>query len=166
MSSQWQGYMYQLLAEYQTGYSDDDIQTEWMRRGLELEDSALGLYSFINNVQIETVGLIYRDSRKLVAGSPDALIRGQKKGIEAKCPKSKKHIEYTLGGKLPTKHIPQVQGLLYVTGYDTWDFMSYHPDLKPFIITVERDEKYLEIMDELIEQFLEKLIANREKLAA
>ena len=48
----------------------------------------------------------------------------------------------------------QVQSSLWITGRKWWDFMSYYPDMKPFIIRVFPDKelhlKYEEMLRESI----------------
>jgi len=74
-------------------------------------------------------------------------------GLEIKCPMLKTHLKYFLDKKLPTEYFCQVQGSMYITGFDTWDFMSYFPGLKPFIITVERNEGFISKLDEALDEF-------------
>lgn len=157
-------YMKKLLTEYLTGESQGTFQSDWMARGIEIEPEALAFYAFINNVEIQRVGLIYKDENKLVACSPDALIKGMKKGVEIKCPKIETHEKYLKDNKLPTKYIPQVQGNMYVTGFKTWDFMSYYPGATPLIVTVERDEDYISEMHSLIHPFTMNLLESKRQL--
>jgi len=101
--------------------------------------------------------LCWHDESKKVSASPDGLIPAIKKGLEIKCPKLSTHLKYLDDGILPTQYIPQVQGSLYVTGYDTWDFLSYYPGQDPLLLTIERDEKYIENLRTAIHGFNEKL---------
>jgi len=48
-----------------------------------------------------------------------------------------------LSGELPSEYFGQVQSSLYVTDFKFWDFVSYSPGLKPLIVRVQRDEKYI-----------------------
>lgn len=157
-------YREKLLIEYLSGKTSDTFQSDWMLRGIEMEQSALLLYSFLKNVELQSVGLIFKDDYRLVSCSPDSLIKGQKKGVEIKCPSPKIHEKYLKDNKLPTKHIPQVQGHMYITGFKSWDFMSYHPDYEPLMITVLRDDDYISFMDELINDFIKKLLHSRRLL--
>jgi hypothetical protein len=86
------------------------------------------------------------------------------KGLEIKCPMLKTHMKYLINGKLPTEYFCQVQGSLYITGFETWDFMSYYPGLKPFLITVKRDEKFIEKLDKALDEFCFEIVKTIKKI--
>jgi len=65
----------------------------------------------------------------------------------------KTHIKYLLDGKLPTEYFCQVQGSLYITGFETWDFFSYYPGIEPFKITVERNDEFIKKLDKALDEF-------------
>jgi predicted phage-related endonuclease len=153
-------YLYQLAGERISGIAEEGQKTEWMQRGTELEGAARDLYESLYVEFVAQCGMVYLDDRKLISCSPDGLI-GDDGGLEIKCPKLSTHIGYLDGKKMPTTYIQQVQGSLMVTGRNYWKFMSYHPAIKPFVVTVERDEKYIAIMKEAVEEFnaeVEKLV--------
>jgi len=162
-STQAKVYMHKLLAEWMTGIPTNNEQTEWMLRGIEMEDEARSLYCFVNDAVVATVGLAYKDDRKLISCSPDGLI-GEDAGLEIKCPAPHTHVEYLLADKIPAKYIPQVQGSMYVTGRDHWDFMSYHPGMPPLIKRIDRDEKFISTLDSLLAEFIHTMLEKREKL--
>ena len=159
-SSQIDDYLFELTAEWITGEKKSIRPSFWMERGIEMEPEARSAYEFIFDVDVEDVGFIYKDERRLIGCSPDGLIGG--KGLEIKCPAPITHVSYLLQGICPKAYISQVQGSMWVTGLDTWDFMSYHPDYESFIITVGKDEKYHEALDSIIPPFLDRLQAARE----
>ena len=72
----------------------------------------------------------------------DGLV-GDDGGIEIKCPLPHNHIAYLRAGDVPGKYIPQIQGCLWITGREWWDFMSYHPAMEDLIVRVYRDEAYI-----------------------
>lgn len=156
-------YMYELVAE-RMGATVEFFQNEYMRRGNELEPQARITYEFIKDCKVEEVGFCLDDS-KLVGVSPDGLI-GEEGGLEIKCPKETTHISYLANGALPLIYKPQVQGSMWITGRKWWDFMSYHPDLPPFIIRIERDEEYIKKMDDGIRKFSKDMIALEKELRA
>ena len=88
--------------------------------------------------------------------SPDGLI-GDDAGFEVKNPMSKTHVKYLLDGKLPTEYFCQVQFSLYVTERETWWFMSHYPGLKPLMIEVRRDEKWIDKCDTELKLFNDQL---------
>lgn len=156
-------YMNSLLADWLSKSYHDSYESEWMRRGTELEPEARDLYGMIKDVEPEQIGLVYLDDRKLVGCSPDAFVG--KDGLwENKTPAPYNHIGYLLGGKMPTPYIPQVQGQMWVCERDWADFMSYCPGIKPLIVRVYRDEKYIKALSDEIEKFVEEMLEKREKL--
>lgn len=161
-SSQASTYMNKLLAEWMTGKSNGMEQTDWMQRGNELEADARMLYTLTTDIEVETVGLVYKDDRKLVSCSPDGLSEG---GLELKCPAPHTHVEYLLSGKIPTKYIPQVQGAMYITDRQWWDFMSYHPEMPPLLVRVERNDKYIDALDLALSGFIERMLWKRGQLS-
>lgn len=148
-------YISELIAERITGEREPIYVNEWMQRGTELEPEARATYEFMNGVDVQEVGFILDDSGEFGC-SPDGLI-GEDGGVEFKCPAPKNHIAWSRKGVCPSKHYAQVQGCLYITGREWWDFMSYHPDMKPFIVRVERDEEFIAKLAEQISLAVEEI---------
>ena len=140
-SSQSEGYFNELLAERWTGKSTNFHVSDAMKRGTDLEPEAKTFYELFCNVEVVECGFVLHSSREFGC-SPDGLV-GQK-GLEIKCPTAKTHVQYLRLGKVPTKYVLQVQGCMAVTGFQAWDFMSYHPDMPPMIVEVKRDESLIE----------------------
>ena len=152
-------YMHQLLAEPVAGKSIETYANKWMERGTEMEAEARGYYELIRDVEVEQVGFVLND---LAGCSPDGLTdRG---GVEIKCPKAETHIKYLLGGKCPAEYFPQVQGCMWLCERQEWDFISYHPDLPQFILTVYRDDKWLDGLKAELEKLHKKMNEFLEKL--
>jgi len=164
-SKQRQKYLYQLVGERIVGARECAYENESMRRGRELESEARTLYELLTDMPVQEVGLCYPDERKLVCCSPDGLV-GEDGGLEIKCPSLPTHIEYVIGGKLPTEYIQQVQGNLYVTGRKWWSFMSYYPGIKPLIVRVERDEAFIAKLKDALEQCCSELEVLTERISA
>ena len=137
-SSQVKGYANKLLAEWLRGQPDDSFQSDWMKRGHEVEAEAISAYGLIKDCDPERVGFCLTDCGRYGA-SPDSLI-GDDGGLEVKCPSPGVHVGYLLDGKLPTTYRVQVIGSLLVTGREWWDFESYHPDMEPLIVRTWRKE--------------------------
>ena len=148
-------YISELIAERITGEREPIYVNEWMQRGTELEPEARATYEFMNGVDVQEVGFILDDSGEFGC-SPDGLI-GEDGGVEFKCPAPKNHIAWSRKGVCPSKHYAQVQGCLYITGREWWDFMSYHPDMKPFVVRVERNEEFIEKLAEQISLAVEEI---------
>lgn len=155
-SKQRDDYMMTLCAERITGQREAGYTTQAMLNGIEREAEARTLFEMANGCEVQQVGLIYKDDRKLCHASPDGLI-GDKEGFEVKNPLSKTHIKYLLGGTLPTEYFCQVQFSLYVSEREVWWFMSHYPGLRPFIIKVKRDEKWISKMEAELNSFNDEL---------
>lgn len=164
-SKQRDDYMMTLAAERITGKSEAGFTTQAMLNGIEREAEARSLFEMAHDLEVQQVGLIYKDDRKLCHCSPDGLI-GDKEGWEVKNPLSKTHIKYLLSDKLPTEYFCQVQFSLYVSERESWFFMSHYPGLKPFIIKVERDEVWIGKCERELNAFNQELLAMVERLTA
>ena len=139
-SKQSEKYMFQLAGERIIGKKEESYQNSAMARGIELEPQARQYYEMIHDVDVQEVGLVYKDERKLFSCSPDGLM--EEGGLEIKCPSLAVHVEYLLNNVLPTAYYQQVQGSLYVTGLKWWDFVSYYPGMKPFTVRVRPDLEF------------------------
>ena len=160
-STQRKKYLYQLAGERIIGTKEEGYSNAIMQRGVELESTARQLYEFVNDVEVQQVGMCLTDDEK-VSCSPDGLM--VKSGLEIKCPTLPVHVEYLLGGKLPTTYVQQVQGSMFVTGYDRWDFVSFYPEMPPLMLRVRRDEKFISKLESALREFCDELDATTEKL--
>jgi hypothetical protein len=151
-----------LTSEIITGVRESGFVSADMERGTLMEPFAREWYT--DNIQpVQEVGFITPDEdspfAEWVGISPDGL--GNNYGLEIKCPKAKTLLNYIEGGKLPSTYTHQVQGSLWVTKYEFWDFLAYVEGMKPFLVRVEPDEAlfklYEECLGELIEQVKNKL---------
>jgi len=143
-------YMRQLAGEILTGEpAPEGYSNAFMERGKALEDEARDLFAFIRDEEPQRVGFI-RNGNK--GASPDSLI-GSAAGLEIKVAIPAVQIERLQRGTIPTEHVPQVQGNLWVSERETWHFMSYCPKLPPLIIAVPRDEAYIRKLETAVDQF-------------
>ena len=162
LSTQNIGLMNQLIAEKFTNQREIIKSNDAMLRGVELEPIARECYEFITDDKVQEVGLVYKSESKDISCSPDGLV--EDRGLEIKCPLAKTHVSYLLANKLPTKYIQQVQGSMWVTGLDKWDFMSYHPELPPLLLTIDKDVEFHKCLDKVLNDFISKLKENLEKI--
>lgn len=163
-SSGWVSYLAELIAESIEG-GGDSFKSSDMQRGNELEPRARMAYEFETGNDVVQVGGVYLNTDKDLMVSPDGLIPNLKKGVEIKCPKMKTHIKYLLEGGVPVEYVIQVQAALWVTGYETWDFISYCPEYQKqplYIYTAERDPVLMQAFDEHIPNFIRTLKAYKE----
>ena len=155
-------YMYQLAGERLAGCKTETYSNAIMQRGIELEAEARELFEMVYDVEVEQVGLVYHDNKKLYSCSPDGLIKDS--GLEIKCPLIHTHVSYLLEKKLPDEYILQVQGGMMITGFDKWHFMSYYPGLPPLIIEVQADKKIIDAIKSKLKDFCGKLDIVTDKL--
>lgn len=149
-------YLRDLAAEVIRGTVEEDgYSNSHMERGKEQEAEARDLYAFARGVDPVPVGFV-RNGR---AGcSPDSFV-GDDGGLEIKTALGHIQIERLQRGTLPTEHIAQVQGGLWITGRQFWDFTSYSRGLPPLIVRVERDEEYIAQLANAVEAFNTELDA-------
>lgn len=160
-SSTFDSYVNQLVAERITGEATPFPQTDAMARGTELEPHARAYYEFATDSEVVEMGFIKH--AVLEAGcSPDGFV-GVNGGLEIKCPLPHTHIETLRLGDMPSKHIPQVQGCMWITRREWWDFVSYHPDMQTLIVRIERDDAYIETLADIVEEACEAIKTNVEK---
>ena len=145
----------------------DLTDTTWTERGKALEPDARRYYSFHTDTDARTVGFCVRDDG-IAGASPDGLVNpGRPRGrrlLELKCPREDTHMLYLARGVLPSEYRAQVQGQLWVTGRAWADFMSYCPELPPFLIRVEPDPKFQAALDDHMPVFWAELMAGRQRL--
>lgn len=154
-------YMAELIEESILG-GGDTFKSGFMERGNQLEPQARAAYEFLTGNDVIQVGGVYLNEDREVMVSPDGLIPSLKKGLEIKCPKMSTHIRYLLEDGVPAEYVIQVQANLWVTGYETWDFVSYCPEYQKqtlYLFTAARDEKLMKAFDEHIPQFVKTLKA-------
>lgn len=162
-SKQREDYMMTLAAERITGQKESVFQSQAMLNGIEREAEARTLFEMAHGVEVKQVGLIYKDDRKLCHCSPDGLV-GDDAGYEVKNPLSKTHIKYLLANTLPSEYFCQVQFSLFVSERDKWFFMSHYPGLKPLILEIHRDEKWIDKCEQELNQFNDELAELVEKV--
>ena len=161
-STQADTYLYQLLAEWLTGKPHESFTNEWMDRGTALEPEARAYFEMTEDCEVQQVGFCTTDDG-LMGCSPDMLI-GTDGGGEIKCPSGGVHVQYLMENAIPSKYIPQVQGSMYVTGRKWWKWLSYHPDMPPVIVRVERDAAWHKSFDGIMRGFLAKMAGLRREL--
>ena len=160
-SSSADAYINELIAQKITGEIPEFYKNAAMERGNELEPAAKALYEFTRDVEVVEVGLCLHDELECGA-SPDGLVNDDG-GIEIKCPLPHTHIGYLKDGKVPTKYIPQIQGCLWITEREWWDFMSYHPSMEDLIVRVYRDEAYIKKMADVVSRTVETIETEAKK---
>ena len=154
----------EIACEIATGQADENYVSADMERGKEMEPIARREYSHIMEVEVSQTGMILFDEdhplHEWVGVSPDGVTGS---GIlEIKCPKLKTHWGYIMKDRLPNEYKWQVQGLLWVSGMEYVDFMSFYPGIKPFIKRVFPDREMHDQLTERVAGAIPKIISEIE----
>jgi hypothetical protein len=147
-------YMLKLAGEIITQEPMESYTNPHMERGKLMEDDARSAYAFIKNAEPQRVGFIRNGGKGC---SPDSLI-GKSRGLEIKTALPHIQIDRLLKDELPAEHKAQVQGSMWVSERDEWDFVSYWPKLPMFIKPVFRDEKYIANLASEVDRFNDELV--------
>ncbi len=162
-SAQSNRYACTLIAESMLGHPVEQYESDWMLRGIDLEERAVSYYELQTDRETTSGGFCLTDDR-MAGCSPDRLI-GDVGGLEIKCPSEAVHVAALLGLEdVMAKHRLQIQGSLWVTGRTWWDFLSYHPELPPALMRVERDEEFIAALEKHVRAFCVGLEEMRERL--
>ncbi len=165
-SSSAHDYVTELIAERLTGKSEPFHVTEWMQRGTELEPEAREAYEFISGNDVIETGFILDTSFEFGC-SPDGLIlEGESLGgLEIKAPKSKTMVSYLMNPQVGVKkYWQQIQGCMWITKRDWWDFFAYHPEMPHVLVRVERDDEYIAKLSAEVDKAVAEILNQVEKL--
>jgi len=153
-------YRTELVVQRLTNQPSEPFTNAAMEWGVEQEPMARIAYEAQANVFVEQVSFVEHPTIEWFGCSPDGLV-GEEGLIEIKCPSSKNHIKYLLGGKPPAKYVPQMQCQMAVTGRKWCDFVSYDPrlpkDLQLFVVRLERDVSFIMSIEEEVDKFLKEV---------
>ncbi len=148
-------YAFRLAIERISGVPLDEGYENWqMRRGHEMEPAARAAHEAHADVIVKTAGFVTTDDR-LFGASADGLI-GHDGGAEYKCLVSPERLRDTILLNDISPYMGQVQGGMWITGREWWDFCVFCPALAPIgrelcRWRVYRDEEYIDAMvDDLI----------------
>ena len=154
-------YMLTLAAETLTGCPEEVPTTKAMQHGNDYEPVARDLYMQITGAKVKTVGFVDHPTERSVGCSPDGLV-GENGGVEIKCPYTTRvHLGYILDGH--KAHDAQIQGGMWVTEREWWDFITYDPRANPLEslglahIRVYRDEAFIDTLQSAVRNFRERL---------
>jgi putative phage-type endonuclease len=160
-------YRTELVVQRLTNEPGESFTNAAMEHGVAYEPIARITYEAQANVFVEQVAFVDHPTIEWFGCSPDGLV-GETGLVEIKCPASKTHIKYLLGGKPPAKYVPQMQCQMAVTGREWCDFVSYDPrlpeDLQLFVVRLERDVSYIMAMEEEVDKFLKEVSGMYSKL--
>lgn len=175
-SKNWPGetatkYMLKVAAE-RMGDEEDEPETWAMRRGSALEPEALEAYCDYMMRDIEPASLIVHDTLP-VSCTPDAFVQDRhgRGTVECKCRTAALHAGYIIARRPSDADLWQVQGNLWLSGYDWCDFVSYRPLLRNeeqrlLVMRVYRDEAIITRLALEIPKVCEQVAEMAEQLGA
>ena len=165
-SKQREDYLYTLCAERISGCFTNTYQSPAMIEGIEREAESRQLYELIHGVEVEMVGIIYKDESKSFLCSPDGLINYEYReyGLELKNVLPKTQIAYLLNGKLPSEYFVQVQASMFITGFPMWAFFSYSPGLPVLDLMIYRDDTFCDKLETALLEFCNDLEKTTERI--
>lgn len=134
-------YMRKLAGETITQVPMESYTNEDMERGNEIEPELRARFAFEHDHEIAAVGFIKNGNKGC---SPDGLI-GKKGMVQFKSAAAHVMIEILLAGEVPKKHLPQLQGEMWVAERE-WTYLvigSVSKRLPLFVRRVARDEAYI-----------------------
>jgi hypothetical protein len=155
-------YAYELVAQ-RIGTWTPPPPSFWMEWGSEHEEAAVSAYEAITGHWTKQVGFVIPNDTDAYGGSPDRFVSKSCDWddpltlLEVKCPSPTTLIEYHDLKSLPLEYRAQVQGLLWITGFASCDFFAWHPEIEPFLLTIQRDEVYIGKLTEAMPKFLADL---------
>lgn len=151
-------YKLQIVTERLTGLPTPSFnQSAAMIWGTEHEPYARMALEAQNGVMVIEAPFRKHSMMDWVGCSPDGEI--DLDGLcELKCPDSTTHVEWLQSGLVPTEHVPQIQGQMWITGRQWCDFVSFDPRmperLRLFVVRVPRDDAYIVALRLEVEKFL------------
>ena len=156
-STSRENYMAQLVCERLTGKPAESFTNSAMQWGTDTEPLARAAYEAHMDVLVDEVGFIDHPAIVNSGASPDGLV-GADGLIEIKCPNTATHIDTLLNQAVPKKYADQIFWQMACTNRDWCDFVSYDPRLPPdlqlFIKRIPKDDKYIQLLEAEVIEFL------------
>jgi len=151
-------YLYTLLSQRILGFEQNPYTNPAMEWGRVQEADARAAYQWFNPINVAEVGFVNHPTIPNVGSSPDGVIREKLGIIEIKCPyTTKEHLRNLDTKRVPKQYVAQVQGNLWVTGYEWCDFISFDArvpeEMQLSVVRVERDERYIEKLAARVAEF-------------
>ena len=160
-------YMAELIVERLTGQKGDSYQNAAMMWGTNTEPLARAAYEAHRGVLVEETGFVPHPSGAMTGASPDGLVEADGL-VEIKCPNTATHIDTLMSDEAPPKYFAQMQWQMTCTGRAWCDFVSFDPrmpeEMQLFVVRVERDDTWITMAEEAVQEFLSELDEKVSKL--
>jgi len=158
-------YMTELVIE-RFGVISEGFTNTAMQHGTECEPFARATYESVNRVMVNEIDYVPHPTIKRAGASPDGLIDDGL--LEIKCPNSNTHFSYLIANEVPEKYKPQMAWQMACTGAKWCDFVSFDnrvpDDLQYFEIRYNRDDIYIEMLEQEVTKFLLEVDAKYQQL--
>ncbi len=134
----------------------EEPANEYMQYGIDQEANA-------RDWLFDKIGIEYKeacavhDDFEWLAASLDGW-QSPNYACEIKCMQPKNHEKVALVGCLP-EHYPQLQHQLCVLDIDWMYYLAYRHDMEPHLVEVKRDNKFIEKMLPMLQDFRHRLIS-------
>ena len=154
--------MRRLAGERVTGEPEATFENANTARGHLLEDDARRTYALVADLPapLEQVAFV----KNFGSGcSPDSLI-GTVGGLEIKTAKPSVLIDIFERDQVPTEHVAQIQGSMWITERAWWDIAIYWPKMPMFVRRVQRDTAYIANLAREVAEFNRELDALVERI--
>ena len=166
-SEAYMTYAKELALSIITTSSQKEVRNHALEWGRNNENEARKAFELVTLETVDEVGFIYGDESLRYGVSPDGLVNGRH-GVEIKCPyNSINHLDFIMHGTIKPEYISQVQFSLWVTGFESWSFVSYDPrfkqrqlefatitpDLEMFATFEEEIPVFTKVVDEILNSF-------------
>jgi putative phage-type endonuclease len=159
-------YRARLVVEKLTGKPVPTFTNAAMKQGTEREPFARMAYEARTGNIVQEVGLCLHDTLP-VGASPDGLIEADG-GLEIKCPELSTHLAYLQSKGEPAEYTWQIQGGMWITGRQWWDFVSWNPDfpehLQLIVRRIARNDEAIKKLAAEVERFLAEVDAEVERV--
>jgi hypothetical protein len=158
-------YRNQLLAEWMTGIPMEDFTSKSMEAGIENEDRARTAYEIMSDTETQAPGF-FTAYDGMAGASPDALI-DPNIDVEIKCRELGTQVGWALmsDDSERQEHSIQCQGRLMIEEREWSHLWNYNDRLIIPVIKFPRDEAKIRAIDAALRQFIDELLAARERLA-
>ena len=133
-------YLRKLAGERITEQPTENFQSGSMARGKAMEAEARSFYAFTTDAEVRRVGFGKNHGG---GASPDSLV-GDVGMLEIKTQAPHLLIGTIEDGRVPSEHIAQIQGNLWVFEREWMDVLIYFSGMPEFRARVPRDDRYID----------------------
>jgi hypothetical protein len=163
-------YLYIVAGEVVTGKPHPESYRNWhMERGKKMEPIARADYELVNRCEVQEVPFAIRHMPwGKIGSSPDGLV-GEEGMVEFKSVTPELLIPRLTGHSaeiVPTEHIAQCQGGLWVFGRKWCDLVLYWPGLPSLTYRLQRDEMTIRMLSDACQAFqrdVDELVAKLQR---